>query len=342
MCNCIDWQSLIGKAIEKEASDIHMTVGQKPHMRCQGVLSAMDADSLTENFMVDLCEVILNENQRERLTRERDIDLSWTYSGRRFRVNAYYQQGFPALAIRLLPERIPSLVELGAPRAWQKLKNVDHGLILVTGRTGSGKTTTMAAFIEELNREKSYHIVTLEDPIEYVFEAKQCFFSQRELGKDFEDFAQALRSTLREVPDVIMVGEIRDAMSMKTAMMAAESGILVLASLHTSSVEETSLRVEGMFPMAEHEIIRAQFADVLAGIISQKLIPGTKQNRVNLSEVLLKDYAASNIIRQGKYAQLTSVMLSHQQDGMQTREKALDDLLQANAISRDTWNYYHG
>ena len=337
-----DWQSLVGRAIENEASDIHMTVGQRPHMRCQGVLSAMDTDPLTDSFMADFCAVILNESQRDRLARDRDIDLSWIYDGRRFRVNAYYQQGFPALAIRLLPERIPSLAELGAPKAWQKLKEVDHGLILVTGRTGSGKTTTLAAFIEELNREKSYHIVTLEDPVEYVHKpGKKCFFSQRELGRDFLEFPHALRGALREMPDVILVGEIRDAVTMKTAMMAAETGVLVLASLHTSSVEETALRVEGFFPLSEQDVIRAEFSAVLVGILSQSLLPGVKGGRVNVSEVLLKNPAVRNIIRQGKYSQLDSVMLSHQQQGMQTRKLALDKLLQAGLISREVWSRYH-
>ena len=341
MCNGADWQSLIGKVIENEASDIHMAVGQRPHMRCQGALSAMDDAPLTERFISDFCAVILSTSQLERLARDRDIDLSWTYAGRRFRVNAYYQQGGPALAIRLLPERIPSLAELGAPPAWQKLKEVEHGLILVTGRTGSGKTTTLAAFIEELNREKSYHIVTLEDPIEYVYEPRKCFFSQRELGRDFLDFSQALRSALREAPDVILVGEIRDAQTMKTAMMAAETGILVLASLHTSSAVDTALRVEGLFSLAEQEIVRAEFSDVLAAIVSQSLVPGAQGGRKNLSEVLLSDMAVRNIIRQGKYSQLSSVMLSHQQQGMQTRDKALDKLLEENSITREIWSRYH-
>ena len=163
MCDGANGRDLIRKAMEKEASDIHLTVGQRPHMRCDGELQAMDSSPLTESFLSEFCSSILNDSQRERLERERDLDLSWTFEGRRFRVNAYYQQGWIALALRLLPERIPALAEIGAWKAWQKMKEVDQGLILVTGRTGSGKTTTLAAFIEELNREKSYHIVTLEE-----------------------------------------------------------------------------------------------------------------------------------------------------------------------------------
>ena len=159
----ISWQELIRRAMEKEASDMHWTVGQRPHMRCEGVLAPVDGRPLTEPFMAGFCAVIMDEEQRKRLAREKDIDVSWTFAGRRFRVNAYYQQGFPALAIRLLPERIPSLADIGAPKAWQRIKAFDQGLVLVTGRTGSGKTTTLAAFIEELNQEKAYHIITLEE-----------------------------------------------------------------------------------------------------------------------------------------------------------------------------------
>ena len=335
------WHDFIRMAIEKEASDIHLTAHQRPHMRCLGVLQPMDSRPLTEEFMSNLCSAILNDGQREKLARERELDLSWTFDGRRFRVHAYYQQGWLALAFRLLPERIPTLAELGAPKAWQKMKDVDQGLILVTGRTGSGKSTTLAAFIEELNLEKSYHIVTLEDPIEYVFKPEKCFFSQRELGRDFLDFYQGLKSALREAPDVILVGEIRDAKTMKTAMMAAETGILVLASLHTPSAEETALRVEGLFSLAQQEIVRAQFGAVMAGIVSQCLLPGIDGGRVNLSEVLLADPAVRNIIRQGKYSQLGSVMLSHQAQGMQTRDMALDCLLHSGRIDRETWRCHH-
>ena len=335
MCEEIDWQNLIRKAVEKEASDIHMTVGQRPYMRCLGILQPMDSCLLTEKNMSAACSVILNDCQREKLAIEREIDLSWTFDGRRFRVHAYYQQGWPALAFRLLPERIPSLAELGAPKAWQKMKDIDQGLILVTGRTGSGKSTTLAAFIEELNHEKSYHIVTLEDPIEYILKPQQSFISQRELGRDFLSFSQALRSSLREAPDVIMVGEIRDAETMQTAMAAAATGVLVLGTLHSQNAEETALRVEGLFPLGEQAQVRAQFAEVLTGIFAQRLLPGAQGGRVNLTEVLLAVPAVRSLLRQGKYNQLSSVMLSHGRQGMQTAAMAMDALVGAGCISRE-------
>ena len=336
-----DWQNLIYTAIEKEASDIHLTVGQKPHMRCLGILQPLDSRPLTEKIMSEACSVILNDCQRERLTRERELDLSWMFEGRRFRVHAYYQQGWPALAFRLLPERIPTLAELGAPRAWQQMKDVDQGLILVTGRTGSGKSTTLAAFIEELNREKSYHIVTLEDPIEYILEPQQSFISQRELGRDFLSFEQALKGALREAPDVIMVGEIRDAETMKAALAAAATGVLVLGTLHSQDAEETALRGEGLFPLGEQAQVRAQFAEVLTGVFAQRLLPGVGGGRVNLTEVLLAVPAVRSLLRQGKYNQLGSVMLSHGRQGMQTADMALDALAGAGYISREVWAQYH-
>ena len=331
----IDWQGLIRQAIGKEASDVHLTVGQRPHMRCDGVLVPMDGCSLTKQFMAGFCAVIMDEEQRKRLDQDKDIDLSWTFAGRRFRVNAYYQQGFLALAIRLLPEKIPSLAEIGAPRAWEKMKELEQGLILVTGRTGSGKTTTLAAFIEALNQEKSYHIITLEDPVEFLYEPKRCFISQRELGRDFFSFSQALRSALREMPDVILVGEIRDQETMKTALMAAASGALVLGTLHTLSAMEAVMRIEGMFPLDQQDSIRAQVAEVLVGVFAQRLLPCIRGGRVCRAEVLLTNPAVQSLIRQGKYSQLESVMMSHQEQGMQTEKAACEQLCRAGLIARD-------
>lgn len=336
----ISWQVLIRRAMEKEASDMHWTVGQRPHMRCEGVLAPVDGRPLTEPFMAGFCAVIMDEEQRKRLAREKDIDLSWTFAGRRFRVNAYYQQGFPALAIRLLPERIPSLADIGAPKAWQRIKAFDQGLVLVTGRTGSGKTTTLAAFIEELNQEKAYHIITLEDPVEFCYVPKQCFISQREYGKDFFSFARALRSALREMPDVILVGEIRDRETMQTALMAAASGVLVLGTLHTRSAAEAVMRIEGMFPLAQQDSIRAQVAEVLTGIFAQRLLPCCQGGRVCMSEVLLAVPAVRSLLRQGKYSQLESVMMSHQQQGMQTGQAAAEHLYRQRRITQEMYERY--
>jgi len=342
MCDEINWQEFFHRAIISAASDIHLTVGQRPYMRCLGALQPLACCPLTESVLSEICAFIMSEYQREKLTREREIDMSWNYDGRRFRVHAYYQQGWPALACRLLPERIPSLAELNAPKAWQKIKETDQGLILVTGRTGSGKSTTLAAFIAELNREKACHIVTLEDPIEYVFKPDKCFISQREWGRDFYSFPQALRGALREMPDVILVGEIRDRETLETALTAAAAGMLVLGTLHSRSAAETILRMEGMFPSNERESARALIAQVLTGIISQTLLPAADGGRTALYEVLLSVPAVTSLIRQGKYSQLSAVMMSHLQQGMQTRSQALQDLWQNGRISRETWERQQG
>ncbi len=342
MCDETYWHGLIRKAIEQEASDIHLTAGQKPHMRCLGILQAMDSRPLTEQIMSEICSALLNDGQREKLTKEREIDLSWTFDGRRFRVHTYYQQGWLALAFRLLPERIPTLAELGAPKAWQKMKEIEQGLILVTGRTGSGKSTTLAAFIEELNQEKLYHIVTLEDPVEYVFVPDRSFISQREWGRDFISFPQALRGALREMPDVILVGEIRDRETLETALAAASAGMLVLGTLHSPSAAEAMLRMEGLFPSNERESARALISQVLTGISAQKLLPAAGGGRVALFEIMLAVPAVTSLIRQGKYSQLPAVMMSHQQQGMQTKSQALQNLWQEGKISRATWERQQG
>ncbi|MCR5757439.1 MAG: PilT/PilU family type 4a pilus ATPase [Selenomonas sp.] len=342
MSDDANWQGFIRKAIEAEASDIHLTVGQRPHMRCFGTLQPMDSRPLTEGFLADFCSVVMSAEQRARLQKDKDIDLSWTFEGRRFRVNAYYQQGYPALALRLLPERIPSLAEIGAPKAWQKMKKLDQGLILVTGRTGSGKTTTLAAFIEELNREKSYHIITLEDPIEYVFQPKDCFISQRELGLDFLSFANALRGALREMPDVVLVGEIRDAQTLSTALSAASAGMLVLGTLHSATAADAMLRMEGLFPLTEQSGLRYLLAEVLQGVFAQRLLPDMQGGRIAVTEVLLANSAVRSLIRQGKYNQMTSVMLSQQAMGMQTLAIAVQQAWQAGRIERNLFDKIAG
>jgi len=331
----LDWHDLIHKAIASEASDIHFTVDQRPHMRCLGVLQPMDNRLLTKKFMTDMCAVILNDGQQEQLEQEREIDLSWTFARQRFRVHAYYQQNWLALAFRLLPERIPSLTELRAPKIWQKMKDLSQGLILVTGRTGAGKSTTLAAFIEELNQEKSHHIITLEDPIEYIFRPDKCFISQRELGRDFLSFATALRGSLREMPDIVLVGEIRDGETLATALAAASAGILVLGTLHSATAADAMLRMEGLFPLEGRIQLRYLLAEVLRGIFAQQLVADTRGGRIAITEVLLANPPVCSLIRQGKYSQLSSVMLSQQAMGMQTMNVAAQHLWQAGLIERD-------
>ena len=242
-------------AIAREASDIHMTAGQAVWLRVDGQLQPLDMRP-DDAWMRRALDLLLTAEQQTELGARRELDFSWERQGRRFRGNAYIQQGHTALALRLLPGRIPTLEDIGAPAAMRRLVQARQGLVLVTGRVGSGKTTSLAALLDAMNHTRSLHIITLEDPLEYIYEPDRCFISQRELGRDFLSFAQGLRSALREAPDVVLVGEIRDRDTMETAMMAAEADILVFGTLHASSAAEAPLRVEGFFPLAERDIVR--------------------------------------------------------------------------------------
>ncbi len=334
------WQQIIQMAVDYEASDIHLTAGQRVHFRIAGELTAFSDVVLAIGFLSGQLQGLLNDMQWTQLQKERTLDFSCCLLGRRFRGNAYYQQGRLALALRLLPKRIPTLDELRVPDALCSLLAADHGLVLVCGPIGSGKTTTLAAFLDAVNHRRAAHIITLEDPLEYIFEPDCCFISQRELGRDFSSFPLALRSALREAPDIILVGEIRDQETLRTALMAASAGILVLGTLHTRNASDAVSRMEGMFPSGQQSAIRAQIADVLTAVFAQRLLPCRQGGRVCMAEVLLTEPAVRNLIRQGKYMQLESIMLSHQQDGMQTRSMAVEGLYKKGIISCETRERY--
>lgn len=336
----IELTEIARQAITQNASDIYLTAGQRVFFREEGRLVPQTEDVCKEEEIFRFLEELLTKSQRNQLERARDLDFSWETQNRRFRGNAYYQQKHPALVLRLLSHRFFTFAEIGAEKALRELLSAESGLILVTGKAGSGKSTTLAAYIEEINRERPAHIITLEDPLEYIYVPKKCFISQRELGIDFPDFPRGLRSALREMPDVILVGELRDRETMETALMAAETGILVLGTLHTKSAAETAMRVEGMFPAGQRDAVREQFAGVFTGILSQELLPALGGGRVCVTEALLATTAARNILRQGKYPQLSSLMLAGRERGMQTRQMALKDLCQRGKISRESLGYY--
>jgi len=316
-------EQILQKAVSLDASDIHLTVGQPSFFRVAGeifqageILTARDV----ENFL----EEILSTRLREELKKNLAVDFSHVDEkiSRRFRVNVYYQRKFPALALRLIAKKIPTLDELGAPPALKKFFTAGQGLILVTGRTGSGKSTTLAAFLNELIKIRPCHLLTLEDPIEFEYAAENSFISQRELGQDFLNFADAVRTAMREMPDVLLIGEIRDAQTMHAALEASATGVLVLATLHTRSAAETAMRVETMFPLVQRDAIRDLFADEFSAIISQQLVK-TSSGRRCAAEVLIANPAARSLIRQGKYVQLPNVMMSGRAQGMQTMDAAL-------------------
>lgn len=326
---------ILSLAILKNASDIYLTGGQRSFLRIDGKMSPINETPLTDTDVEELLNNLIHDNQQKLLERYGAVDFSYSLDGRRFRGNAYRQRGKTAIVLRLLSDRIFSADEIGLSRVFPELLKLNSKLILVTGKVGSGKTTTMASFLEAVNKTKGGHIITLEDPIEYIYAPKKSFISQREYGVDFFDFAEALKQALREMPDIILVGEIRDRATMRTALMAAETGILVLGTLHTRSVAETALRVEGMFDKSEQDSIRFEFSESFAAIISQELIAGKNGGRIPLTEILLETPAAKNLIRQGKYKELSSVILSGQSRGMETKDAALDRLLREGKITRE-------
>ena len=319
-------KEILEKAVSLDASDVHLTAGQPPFFRVAGELQCAmrNAQCVMNSDMEKFLSELLTPRLREELEKNLAVDFSHVEEklSRRFRVNVYYQRKVPALAFRLIAKKIPTLDELGAPPALKKFFHAAQGLILVTGRTGSGKSTTLAAFLDALIKIRPCHLLTLEDPIEFEYAAEKSFVSQRELGQDFLNFADAVRTAMREMPDVLLIGEIRDANTMHAALEASAAGVLVLATLHTRSAAETAMRVETMFPLVQRDAIRDLFADEFSAIISQQLVK-TSKGRTCAAEVLIANPAARSLIRQGKYLQLPNVMLSGRAQGMQTMDFAL-------------------
>ncbi len=323
---------LLAEASKKAASDIYITEGRFIYQREQGVLRALDCKAEPE-LLTWIFDQTWDKNRVDSFTRCEDIDFSWSYEGHRLRGNAYHTRGCRAIALRLLPAFIPNLFTIHPLPIWNNLLKTHHGLVLVCGHTGAGKSTTIASFLNILNQRDALHILTLEDPIEYIFPTAKSLVSQRELGSDFPTFSTALKSALRERPDVLFLGEIRDADSMHTALMAAESGILVFATLHARRATEAIARIEGFFPYEERDSIRSRVAMTMEVILTQCLIPKADGGLLPQTEILLRTPAVTNLIRQGKYAQLESVMMSNSQLGMQTMEMSLKELYRAHRIS---------
>src|SRR6478752_1943953 len=320
------------------ASDLHLSAGSAPLVRVNGVLGPLeDAPELTAEEAQQLLYRILSTEQQKRLEVERQIDLSYAISGvGRFRVNVFFQRGAVGAAFRLIPHKIRTLEELGLPPVLRKLTEKPRGLVLVTGPTGSGKSTTLAAMIDEINRNRSGHILTIEDPIEFLHSHRRCLVNQREVGTDAHGFADALRAGLRQDPDVILLGEMRDLETISTALTAAETGHLVFATLHTRGAAGTIDRIIDVFSAEQQGQVRAQLAASLEGVVTQTLLPtadGT--GRVAATEILIPDYAVRNLIRQRKLEQIYSVMQTGTGRGMQTMEQALCELVLRGTVSRE-------
>jgi twitching motility protein PilT len=323
-------------AIRLGASDLHITEGLPPMVRVSGEVQSLDFPPLTQNVTRELIYDILSNDQRQRL--ENDWELDFAYSlprTARFRVNVYFQRGSLGAAFRTIPHEVRSLGELGLPRAVKDMTEKPRGLVLVTGPTGSGKSTTLAAMIDRINETRNEHIMSVEDPIEFLHNHKKCIVNQREVNQDTRSFAQALKHVLRQDPDVILVGEMRDLETISLAVTAAETGHLVFGTLHTQDAPQTVDRVIDVFPPHQQHQVRAQLANALQGIITQTLIPRRDgKGRIVACEILVPTPGVRNLIREGKNHQIYSAMQTGGKFGMQTMDAALVDLVRRGLISQ--------
>jgi len=326
----------------QNASDLHLAVGRYPILRIDGVLIPLQKESLltpemTENLIFNL----LAPEQKEKFLKEKEIDLSYSFEDKaRFRINVFYQRGYMAAALRLIPAQIKTLEELNLPPILHDFTKLSQGFVLVVGPAGHGKSTTLAALLDEINHSRTDHIITIEDPIEYMFSQDKCIVSQREVKTDTLDFHNGLRSLLRQDPDVIMIGEMRDTESIAMAMTAAETGHLVFSTLHTNSASQTVDRIIDSFPAEQQGQISSQLAATLVGIVSERLIPRIEGGRLPACEIMISNPAIRNLIRERKAYQIDLVIETSFQEGMLTLNRALVDLVKKKAISLENAELY--
>ncbi len=333
----MDITELLTFAVKNNASDTHVSAGLPPLLRINGDIKRLNVDSLDAKAVHSLIYDIMNDAQRKWYEENLEIDFSIDLGGvARFRVNAFNQDRGPAAAFRTIPAKVLTLEDLNAPKVFKEIIDVPRGLVLVTGPTGSGKSTTLAAMVDDINVNRADHIITIEDPIEFLHTPKKCLINQREVGPHTHSFANALRSALREDPDVILVGELRDLETMRLALTAAETGHVVFATLHTSSAPKTVDRIVDSFPGGEKDMVRAMLSESLRAVISQTLLKTADgKGRVAAHEIMIANPAIRNLIRENKVAQMYSVIQTGQNQGMQTLDQCLLDLLRAHRITRD-------
>jgi twitching motility protein PilT len=332
-----DFAEILTRMAEERASDVHLTPGYPPAIRVRGKIVGLDEyGPLSSQLTRDTVYSLLNDDQRKRFESHKQLDLAYAVPGvARFRVNCFFQRGSISAAFRRIPHQIPRLDELGLPRVLEEMTRKPRGLVLVTGPTGSGKSTSLAAMLDIINQERDEHILTIEDPIEFLHTHKSCIVNQREIGADAEDFASALKSALREDPDVILVGEMRDLETMSTALTAAETGHLVFATLHTQSTAQTVDRIIDIFPAQQQAQVRMQLSIGLQGIVTQQLLPTVDgAARVVACEILAPTPAVRNLIREGKTHQIYSAIQTSGSIGMQTMDAHLAQLVRMGRISR--------
>jgi twitching motility protein PilT len=328
---------LLDEVIRKKASDLHIQVGLPPMLRVDGALGPITgADVLNEEAVEALIFAVLDEDQKQILLKDKEFDFSFAYGDLgRFRVNAFHERGNLAAALRLIPNEILSIEQLGLPAIVNKFTDYPRGLVLVTGPTGSGKSTSLAAMINEINIKQSRHIITIEDPIEYTHKSQKSVIVQREVHYDTYSFSAALRSALREDPDVVLVGEMRDLETIASAITIAETGHLVFATVHTNGAAQTVDRLIDVFPPHQQSQIRSELSNILMAIASQRLIPTIGGGRIAAAEILIATPAVRNIIREGKTHQLEAVIQTGSEYGMQSMDKTLVDLIHGGTITYD-------
>ncbi len=335
MATVKQFEDLLSTVVKENASDLHITVGRHPTLRVDGaLLPLLKEDVVTpeaaENFIFSL----INEEQKNKFLREKELDFSYGFRDKaRFRINIFHQRGFMGAALRLIPTKIKTFKELGLPPIIEELAARQQGFLLVVGPTGHGKSTTLAAIIDSINHTRADHIITVEDPIEYLFMSDRAIIDQREVGSDTADFYKALRSMFREDVDVAMIGEMRDSDTMATAVTAAETGHLVLSSLHTNNASQTIDRIIDTFPPSQQNQIRAQLASTLIGVFSQRLIPKVNGGLIPATEVMIANSAVRNLIRENKIHELDLVIDTSSDQGMISLNRSLVDLVRKGEIS---------
>ncbi len=328
-------KELLEAAIDKKASDLHISVDHHPTLRIMGSLVALkEFDTVDEQEAKDIAFNLMNDYQKDKFLEEKEVDFSYDFQGEnRFRVNVFLQRGSVSCSLRLVPTEIKSLKELRLPESLKAFTESNQGLVLITGPSSHGKSTTLASLINEINKNHFKRIITIEDPIEYIFKDDKSIIDQREIHYDTDSFKNALKSVFRQDPDVIMVGEMRDAETIATTITAAETGHLVFSTLHTNSASESIHRIIDSFPAAQQSQIRAQLATSLLGIVSQRLLPGKDGGLIPACEIMISNSASANIIREGRIHELDLVIETSSSEGMTSLNQSLTNLVQKGEVS---------
>jgi twitching motility protein PilT len=329
----MDIKDFFEKAIEEKASDLHLVAGSVPALRINGDLVKIGEKEIKNDELMSALLEIISKKHFEKLEKDKELDIAKEFENNRFRLNLHFQEGKIGLTARLIPDKAPSPDSIGFDETVYNLTHLHDGLILVTGPSGSGKSTTLASMINIINKERRSHIITIEDPIEYLFKEEQSIIEQREIGEDTNNFATALKYALRQDPNIIMVGEMRDKETMQAAIAAAETGHLVLSTLHTSTAADTVARIIDLFPDSGKQQILNQIAASLRAVIAQQMLPSVDKGRVVAREIMINNSAISNLIRSNQMSQIKNVIQTSQKEGMITMNKAIDSLLQKGIIS---------